>query len=266
MSTTSGDLFPPSPRVLYRKAPLLQVICQLRFPPILRIEGELPAEFQERIRKPFPLFQRAVNPLLPQLPPEIVQALGPQLGSAGYQFRTEDGTSTIALTPESLSLSTQSYPRWERFREQLRLPLSALTGIYQPSFFTRIGLRYQNLINRERIGLTSVPWSRLFRKEILGELALKEFEENLLDAKRVLRINRPSRGAIVLLQHGLSKVQGIDELAYIIDFDFSSANKVEVDHAESFLDTLHEGIGRAFRWCITDELHNALEPVPLDDE
>jgi uncharacterized protein (TIGR04255 family) len=266
MNTTSRDLFPHSPRVIYRKAPLLQVNCQLHFPNILRIDGQAPAEFQDRIRKAFPLLEREMNPLFPQLPPEVVQALAAQVGSAGYKFLTEDRSSTITLTSTSLSFGTFSYQRWERFREQFRLPLSALLDIYQPSFFLRIGLRYQDFIERERIGLAAVPWSQLLREEILGELAVSEFEENVQEAKRILKVGMPSHNAIMVFQHGLGKAQDRNELGYLIDFDFSSAEKTEVNDAESVLDKLHQGAGRAFRWCITDALHNALEPIAMDDD
>jgi uncharacterized protein (TIGR04255 family) len=39
-----------SPRVIYGRNPLEQVICQIRFPTILKIDTELPAAFQEQIR------------------------------------------------------------------------------------------------------------------------------------------------------------------------------------------------------------------------
>lgn len=48
--------FPESKRVFYVKNPLAEVICQLRFPAILRIGAESPHEFQERIRDHLPLF------------------------------------------------------------------------------------------------------------------------------------------------------------------------------------------------------------------
>jgi len=47
---------PESPRVIYASNPLVDVICQVRFPRILRIDSELPVAFQEAIRDQFPLF------------------------------------------------------------------------------------------------------------------------------------------------------------------------------------------------------------------
>src|SRR5947209_5365304 len=45
------------PKTLYRRSPLLEVIVQLCFPPILRIEAEKPAAFQDLVRSDFPYFE-----------------------------------------------------------------------------------------------------------------------------------------------------------------------------------------------------------------
>jgi len=61
--------FPDSKRAFYGKNPLEEVVCQLRFPPILRIEVETPAVFQDKVRQVFPLYKRltVVPPLGMQL-------------------------------------------------------------------------------------------------------------------------------------------------------------------------------------------------------
>ena len=41
--------FPDVARVLYRRNPIELAVCQFRFPPILRIDAEIPSQFQERI-------------------------------------------------------------------------------------------------------------------------------------------------------------------------------------------------------------------------
>ena len=44
------------PRCIYDKNPLAEVICQLRFPEILSIQTDIPAKFQDAIRKDFPKY------------------------------------------------------------------------------------------------------------------------------------------------------------------------------------------------------------------
>src|SRR5262249_27405612 len=158
-------------RCVFMKAPLVQVICQLRFPPILAIEASPPSEFQERVRNYLPLLERVTPIALPQLPANLAHLLGPATSAVQYLFLTEDRQTTLQLASDSLTFSTANYTRWEHFSKQLQQPFQALLEIYKPSFFMRVGLRYQNAIARSRYGLESAPWSALLRSEILGELS-----------------------------------------------------------------------------------------------
>jgi uncharacterized protein (TIGR04255 family) len=51
--------FPASQRVKHIRNPLMEVICQVRFPKILRIDAEVPVNFQEEIRSEYPTLNRA---------------------------------------------------------------------------------------------------------------------------------------------------------------------------------------------------------------
>lgn len=62
-------MFSDSERVHYAKAQLAEVVCQLRFPSILRIAAEEPADFQERIRATYPRYSRIVEKQQPKLVP-----------------------------------------------------------------------------------------------------------------------------------------------------------------------------------------------------
>ncbi len=261
MSTTNVDLFPDSPRVIYDKAPLVEVVCQLRFPRILRIETQAPADFQDAVRDVFPLLEKVVHANIPpgvQVPPEILQVLESQL-IPSYQFLTEDRSANVTLAPDSISLSTTRYERWEQFCGALESPLSALIEIYKPSFFSRIGLRYINAIERKALGLDA-PWSELLSKDILGEIALRQFENNLQAANRLIVITLPDQTGLLALRHGLGQVQGHDEVAYTIDFDFYTDKRTKVENAKSVLEHFNKSVGRAFRWCISDTLHRTLGP------
>lgn len=270
--TSERDIFPDSQRVIYDRCPLTQVICQLRFPPLLRIEEKLPADFQERVRNQFPFLQKAVRTQLSgEIPRELAQLLGATalggaaLSGAGYEFHTENRDYKLGLAQDSISLITTKYTRWEEFLNLLRPALAALIEFYDPSFYVRIGLRYQNAIQREAIGLGDHPWSNLLKPEILGELALPEFEKNFQEAWRNIRVRIPPDNHGVLMQHGLGVLEGKTQTCYVLDFDFYADQKTGVRDAEPILDKFHRRAGRAFRWCIKPILHDALGPKPLDD-
>jgi uncharacterized protein (TIGR04255 family) len=66
--------FPEAPRVIYEKNPLDEVLCQLRFPTVLKIDAEPPAAFQELIRADYPFYERKPTfKLPPGLPAGVAQ-------------------------------------------------------------------------------------------------------------------------------------------------------------------------------------------------
>lgn len=260
-----ADLFPPSQRVIYDRAPLTQVVCQLRFPPILRIESQPPADFQERVRKLFPLLERVQTQLPPDLPPEVVQIIG--LGNIGlggnFAFQTEDRSSTLNLSSSHISLSTTRYGKWDQFSELFWPALDALLEIYSPAFFQRIGLRYINIIERSAVDMADRSWSDLLRKEVLGEIALKQFELCAIELNKNIRLKSTTDGCALFFQHGFLRRTPASEVGYRLDFDFYQDQKTEVTDAKSTINSLNSMVGRAFRWCITEPLHQSLGPSPI---
>ena len=200
------------------------------------------------------------------MPQEVVKIIQAQVGSHNYQFLTEDRSAAVTLAPDSLSLTTSKYSRWEHFREILRIPLAALMDIYRPNFFSRIGLRYQDAIDRSKLGLEDRPWSHLIRREVLGELSLSYFEDNLEGVlNRTIRLKIPDGSGSILMRHGLGAVAERGELCYMVDIDLFDERRTEAANAEEILNHFNEIAGRAFRWCISDTLRDALEPRDLAD-
>src|SRR6266851_1582000 len=129
-ATTEQQMsFPDSPRVIYTTNPLEEVICQLKFPSILRIDSEPPAGFQDQVRGGYPLLQE--NPGLQlEFPANIAKMIVgdfPSIsGNKVYQFSSVDGVWKIGLSREFVALSTSHYTRWEEFRSRLELVITAL--------------------------------------------------------------------------------------------------------------------------------------------
>ncbi len=253
------EFFPDSPRVFYDKAPLKQVVCQFRFPPILRIDAEIPSIFQEHIREALPLAER-VDSLMPQfqIPKQILDALGGQIGAGSFKFFTEDRKTCVELSSSTLTCVADEYSRWEHFVKLCDMANEALINTYKPAFYTRIGLRYSDVIDRKKIGLEGVLWHELLSKPIIGELGEHFIENNVEAIQKSIRVRNSDNKGGFLLQHGL--VEGSSKAAYYVDFDFYVDQKTELKDAKSTLDSLHDRSGLAWRWCITPKLHDSLGP------
>lgn len=256
--------FPESDRVIYKQNPLVEVICQLRFPRILKIDSELPAAFQEEIRGTFPTVTET-HPTTAAVPPEVLRMLGMDAGVTGqraFDFSSDDGQWKLSLTSQFVALTSSNYVRWEDFKEKLAIGLEAFVAVYKPTYFSRLGLRYRDLIQRSKLNLGGQPWSKLLKEPLLGELTIKGFEEGTDHAARELVLRLDNDDAKVRLYHGFAKVQGSDETCYVIDADFFTEGRTEHQDATPILDRFNREAGRLFRWCIDDPLHVAMGPEP----
>ena len=255
--------FPQAHRVHFKRAPLKQVICQFRFPTIYRIQSELPAEYQERIRGSFPLSEQTGVPFhLGCIPSPALSGL-PNLINTAHRFFTEDKTTFIELNLDSLTYSTTSYYRWDDSKSFIDEAVKALLSVYKPSFYTRIGLRYSNVISKSSIGMGEKPWSQLLSPPLVGELSESKFENNIEELQKSIRVRSPDKKGGILLQHGLYRASQPPNDSYFIDFDYYVDTKTELDNAAIELEHLHRLSGNAFRWSLTDILYHALEPQPL---
>lgn len=259
------EFFPGSPRVIYETSPLNEVICQVRYPTILKIDQGPPADFQELIRAKFPLYEvQSVAPNGPPLPPEIVALLGVS-AQQQHMFRSENRRRYINLTNSAISIVSSEYTRWEGFADEIKMALEALSAIYKPSFYQRIGLRYQNLVNPEKSGFGAGNWAAMLNKDIATELHHENFAPGrVVEAHRVIRILGPD-GDGILLQHGIGNLQDVQTDSYIIDIDCYTDARTEEANAITVLQRFNVRARRAFRWCISNELHKALGPHDVEN-
>ncbi len=259
-------MFSTKDRCHYRSNQIAEVICQLRFPEILSIGTTAPAAFQDAIRDEFPQFIRRQDlpaPKITGMPGHL--SLENQPGVINYQFSSADGTWRVNLTSRFISLTCNRYSSWEDFAKKLDKPLAAFIQIYKPAYFERIGLRYLNFISRYELGLEGVPFSQLIAPCYLGPL----MEEDVQEANST-RCNIDAelniRGGCRLKVHagpGFVKKNGKSdqEVKFIFDQDLFMPGQIPVNLSAGALQTLHAQAWSIFRGAITDQLHNAMDPI-----
>ncbi|MGB3312707.1 MAG: TIGR04255 family protein [Nodosilinea sp.] len=258
---------PEFKRVIYKHNPLIEVVCQLRFPPILKISHQEPVEFQDEIRFQYPLFE-ATKAQLPSEISKIVQQFGlPLQSDTTYSFKSEDQRWNLSIAKDFIALTTSSYERYEQFKQRLEESLEIFERIYKPSSYTRVGLRYQDLIIRSKLGIEDKNWSELIAKHIASELHDPEISSSIQTIVKNLILKTES--GQINLNHGLVTVkesqEDTEEIAYLFDADFYAEQKIEGNEdVWNVLNQFNQSAGRLFRWSITDILHNAMQPQPVD--
>jgi len=254
--------FPSIKRVIYKNNPLVEVIFQARYPRLLAIETEAPAEFQRRVIAEYPIYeQRNVF--------QIVLASSQERNTPAHEvtgrmhvFSSKDRVWTITLVGDYFSISTSHYVRWEDFRTKIEAALKIGLDVYQFQIFTRIGLRYQDVISRERLGLEKMPWQQLLQPHIAGEFSTAEVTEGAVTSKETVLTMKLGSEDNLLFRHGLVTHKDTQKLGYLIDSDFFNEEQrtADINGALQVADRLHANSGRFFRWCISDALHLAMEP------
>jgi uncharacterized protein (TIGR04255 family) len=257
--------FPDRGRVVYRRNPLEEVICQVRFPPVLKIDAEVPAGFQDRIRDEYPLYREPETSIqLPAaMPQQLVQMLQSRLtgGAVTRQFLTADEAWSVTLNREFLALATKQYRRWEEFERHLTGPLNALIAEFSPVFLARIGLRYRNLLRRSAFGMADADWQQLLAPHIACELQT-DVHGNVEEAAHQVLVRLKDVPGQVRIRHGLGRADD-GEAVYSIDSDFFLEQKAELKDVHQILAEFNKRARRAFRWCVTDLLHERMEPDAL---
>jgi uncharacterized protein (TIGR04255 family) len=227
----------------YSRNFIRQAVCELRFPTIFEIDDRRPPQvFWNAVRRTFQTHDliSKVN-----LSPAKVEH-----GNA-HRFTTPKGRWTAILRNSSVSLETFQYNSFEDFEENLRVIVNAASQMIDSEFYTRIGLRYINLLPIEGGGVDG--W---VNPVLIAPLATGVLGDSSEFAGQV-RGNTACGG--YYFQHGI----GVDQAAsaskgYVLDFDFY-CDDVPVANAWETIRALHSEEHSLFRWALGPKAQAHLE-------
>jgi uncharacterized protein (TIGR04255 family) len=218
------------------------VVCEFRFPTLLELSGaEPPRSFITALRKSYPTLE---------LGKEVSLNLAEPMRSAHtHILRSKKLSWTITLKKDSVALETNRYTFYSDIRKRVEELLIALKPIIDADYFTRIGLRYVNLIPTDEESQLS-EWVNPLLVNIT-EAGFKGIAES------AGRLGLIANDGGCLLQHGL-KIKANENLNaeaanvtpdYIIDID-SYREDIAVTNALDVLDKMRHQAYSLFSWSL----------------
>lgn len=251
-------MFKESPRRVYKNNPLKEVVWQAKFPPILSIAVNQPVEFQDSIRKEFPHYSSESSFEIPADQLKLFRRAGLEVeGKRSHKFATRLRDVTVTLTDQFIAVSTNKYSDWDSLLGPIRDALDSFCEIYEPAFFSRLGLRYINIFEIGPLGLADVPWRELVREQFLGPLVDQESAESVAEFRAMALFDMSDpEGSSARVSFGLETKD-----QFRLDSDLSIQGEFEKGQLYDFSSRFNTRIGHIFRSAITERLDAALDPI-----
>lgn len=236
-------------------APLVRVIAQIRFPPILSIEQQaFVGSFQEAIRAEYPILEPVKTQSLIFNPEGA--AVTPTFQTT-WCFWNTDRTWRISLASSSVSIETTKYTSRSDFLARLKDLLVKLHSNFHLSQIDRVGLRYIDRI----VGQNLADISLLIRPEIAGISCsdLQEYVHQVLHESLFLlpEAQIAARWGVMPANATFDPyaIDPVPERSWILDLDISTTQP-QIFSVEAVMEQaldFTERIYTFFRWVVTNE-------------
>lgn len=245
-------------RVIYERNPLYEVTLQVKYPTILRISSEDPANFQDQIRSKYPIYKTEIQneqeislfPNQMNLPP-IFRNIS---STKSHTFISKDGKDKINLTNSFISLSTLYYERWEVFFGKFKNIYQIFKDLYAPSVIDRICLRYKDVYVKEEHHLEDKKWADLIEFPWIGALT-PDNEDKVTEYNTTYEL---------LLEEGVKRrvVSGLgmknEKKCFFVDSDFTCTTIDSVNNYEDTCNKLHNYSTNFYQSVVTKTLKDAM--------
>jgi uncharacterized protein (TIGR04255 family) len=218
--------------VTFARNTIRTAVVELKFPTLLEFETQPPTEIQHRLRKDYPQFskRKAVNIGSGTVEEEIRYVLG-----------SRDGSWSVAIRPSAIALESTKYTTFEEMLARLQLILSVSKKQLDTDFFTRVGLRYVNLLP-----VPNASFDGWLNPDLIRPLAGGTYGTV---SKYWQEVRGRARSGKYSFRHGLPEEMSAKEIRYVLDIDLFSEN-IEYDDAIGLLGDFHRESFAFFSWCI----------------
>ncbi len=251
--------------VTFKKAPLKQVIGQVRFPVLPRFgDGNFIAPFQEALQTSYPSASREESVTLRVAAGESVQSTKVE---TLWRFSTRDRKWSVVLGEAALTLEVPGYTSIDEFLERFASALNSVQKHLRVSDRTRLGLRYINEIRHPQ-GRNLRAWGSLLRPDFVGFAGSDLLGGTVEESRHELRVQQ--QNGVLVVRHGLvgrliptEDAPDAEDRFYLIDLDYFDTTEADLDTDKIIeqMRTYNDFIYRFFRWTLSDDLYNYLDPL-----
>ncbi len=255
---------PLAPRFILERDPLAQVVCQVRFSPILRLrERNEVIRFQESVRGNYPRYAEQQGMSLIITPAGVTQQVNPD---PLYRFQDSGGSFTAILSQDFVALEARDFSGIDDFAPRVVRLAEAVAEHYQPAEMTRIGLRF---INELRLPSQEpeAEMARAIAAPVLGIAGTVELIGAIDNVQQVVELH--GDGSRLLVRHGLVRSGGttVDPLQgealpaqlsdpfYLLDIDVFAEETLpfSAEGVETRLRRFNDEARSLFAWAVNEE-------------
>lgn len=229
---------------LYKNAPLVEAVFEIRFPPELSIETKRD-EFYNKIRMEFP----EINlPLVSDQEPYALKT---------YLFKDSKREKGVAYSINKFSYHCYKYYGFARFKEESLKYMKMFFEHFKIRDLDRTGLRYVNHIPIVTEGGV-IPIERYLNFGYKLPDSIPE-KYNLLHT--VIFVKSGKGNLRVLIQY-LKRPDPLQTEIILLDFDYFLEGKLSVSDIETYLNESHQHTKKIFEDLTTDEYKIIMSKEP----
>jgi len=239
----------------YNNPPIIEAVCEFRFPKDCKWDLTVPGLIYEKIRDIFHHKEQRIsqNVEITQSKKELHHQLITQeivlfLNDSKKIF-VQVGTRLITIN------CLAPYPSWERYKPQIDKVFNALKKTVEIDKLERIGLRYINKIN---VKMKSVDLDQFFEfRPFLGE----KLPQNLANFRleTIFRYCDQRDSCRLILANTLA--EDPESTSFILDLDYFLSKPLMVDSntALDWVENSHGKVEDIFEGCLTQPLRDIFQ-------
>lgn len=213
---------------IYKNAPLIEAVYEVRFSPILAIESYRD-KFYDKIKDLFP------------------DVIIPKSNLEPYRFEKHDRSWSILLSPVLVAVSCKKYEGFQSYKKECLKLLSVFGEMFTVERMTRSGLRYVNIIPFTReSGI--IPLKTFLNVEI----NLPKAVPSTFKTASFIFVSQLEKGNITTRVEPVMSPDQSQE-ALILDFDYAKETNLSYKNLDGYLEESHTHTKALFEGLVTEK-------------